>query len=300
MSAPARPSIILPFGAASFGIASFSIMDVVMKSLSINLGAYNACLWRSVASTVMMGLIFLAQRRRWPAWSTMKLHLLRGSCSAGMMFLFFWGLVYVPLAEAIALSFIAPLITLYLAAVLLKEQIGARAIAATVIGFVGVIVIVLGRIGGHHGPNSGLGVLAILASAVLYAFNLILQRQQAQVAAPIEVALFNAAIVTFIFASGAFWFAHLPPTPQLPGILGAAILASLSLLALSWAYARAEAKVLIPVEYTAFIWAAIFGYLAFNEAVTARTLVGAAFIIIGCIFAALQERHHEPSAELGL
>jgi S-adenosylmethionine uptake transporter len=290
----------LPFGAASFGIASFSIMDVVMKALSINLGAYNACLWRSVASTVMMGLIFLAQRRRWPAWSTMKLHLLRGSCSAGMMFLFFWGLVYVPLAEAIALSFIAPLITLYLAAVLLKEQIGARAIAATVIGFVGVIVIVLGRIGGHHGPNSGLGVLAILASAVLYAFNLILQRQQAQVAAPIEVALFNAAIVTFIFASGAFWLAHLPPTPQLPGILGAAILASLSLLALSWAYARAEAKVLIPVEYTAFIWAAIFGYLAFNEAVTARTLVGAAFIIVGCIFAALQERHHEPSAELGL
>lgn len=294
------PSIILPFGAASLGIASFSIMDVVMKSLSIHLGAYNACLWRSVASTVMMGLIFVVQRRRWPAWSTMKIHLLRGSCSAGMMFLFFWGLVYVPLAEAIALSFIAPLITLYLAAVLLKEQIGPRAIAATVIGFVGVIVIVLGRIGGHHGPNSGLGVLAILASAVLYAFNLILQRQQAQVAAPIEVALFNAAIVTIIFASGALWFAHLPPAPQLPSILGAAILASVSVLALSWAYARAEAKVLIPVEYTAFIWAAIFGYLAFKEAVTARTLIGAAFIIIGCIFAALQERHHEPSAELGL
>lgn len=300
MALHTRPSIILPFGSASFGIASFSIMDVIMKSLSINLGAYNACLWRSIASTAMMGFIFALQRRKLPVWSTMKLHLLRGTCSAGMMFLFFWGLVFVPLAEAIALSFIAPLITLYLAAVLLKEQIGARAIAATVIGFVGVIIIVLGRIGGHHGPNSGMGVLAILASAVLYAFNLILQRQQAQVAAPIEVALFNAAIVTIIFAGGALRFAHLPPVPQLPGIIGAALLASVSLLALSWAYARAEAKVLIPVEYTAFIWAAIFGYLYFNEAVTTRTLIGAVFIIIGCIFAALQERQHEPSAELGL
>ena len=89
-----------------------------------------------------------------------------------------------PLAEGIALSFIAPLITLYLAAVLLGETITRWAVISSLIGLAGVGIIMLGRLGGHHRPDAALGVIAILFSAVCYSYNLILQRQQAQVASP--------------------------------------------------------------------------------------------------------------------
>ena len=69
-------------------------------------------------------------------------------------------------------------------------------------------------------------------------------------------------------------------------LMGAAVLAIISLLLLSWAYARAEAQILIPVEYTAFVWAALFGWMFFAEPVTVWTVAGTALIITGSLVAA--------------
>jgi len=244
------------------------------------------------------------RRERLPSQAILKLHIIRGVITAVMLVLFFWGIARVPLAEGIALSFIAPLITLYLAAVLLKEHVHRRAIIATLISLAGVGVILLGRLNtAQHGPQSLAalwGVGAILVSAVLYAFNLILQRQTAQVASPIEIAFFNTLVVAIVLGLGAPHWAHVPPRHDWPALIMAALVASTSLLLLSWAYARAEAKILVAVEYTAFIWAALFGYLVFAEPVTVRTLCGAVLIIIGCVVATWQERAPLPSAELGL
>jgi S-adenosylmethionine uptake transporter len=78
----------------------------------------------------------------------------------------------------------------------------------------------------------------------------------------------------------------------LPGLLGAAVLGITSVLLLSWAYGRAEARILIPVEYTAFIWAAIFGWLVFAEEVTLATLIGTVLIVVGCLLATRQQSDH--------
>ena len=186
-----RASTSIPFAIATLGIATFSLMDVLMKDLSINLGAYNAMLWRLGAGFVIAGAIFLIRRSPWPARSTFRLHVLRGVLAAFMATAFFWGLARVPLAEAIALSFIAPLITLYLAAVILGEKIGRTAILASVLGLIGVGVILSGRVGGSYRPDVIQGIAAIFVSAMLYAYNLILQRQQAQIASPVEIAFFQ-------------------------------------------------------------------------------------------------------------
>ena len=61
-----------------------------------------------------------------------------------------------------------------------------------------------------------------------------------------------------------------------------------SMMMMSWAYARAETKILIPVEYTAFAWATLLGWLWFDERVTLATLVGTALIVLGCLRAARQ------------
>lgn len=130
---------------ASLGIACFSAMDALMKGLSIAMGAYNALLWRTAAGAVIGGWVFIWRRHRWPSPPVLRLHLLRGTLAAAMAILFFWGLARVPLAQGIALSFVAPLVALYLAALLLKERIEPAAIAASVLGLAGVLVILGGQ-----------------------------------------------------------------------------------------------------------------------------------------------------------
>lgn len=279
----------IPFTIAIFGIATFAGMDALMKGLAIELGAYNALLWRTSIALMIATVLFLWNRQRWPAGSILRLHVWRGAVTALTAFLFFWGLVYVPLAEAIGLSFIAPLIALYLAAVLLKEKIGDKAIVASVIALAGALVIVGGKFGGGYSDDIGKGIVAIFLSAILYAYNLILQRRQALIASPVEIAFFQNATVIALYLCFAPFLAVTPQIELLPGLAGAAALGIMSLLLLSWAYARAEAKILIPVEYTAFVWAALLGWLVFAEEVTTATLAGTALIVAGCLVAARQQ-----------
>jgi S-adenosylmethionine uptake transporter len=279
-------STAIAFAVASAGIAAFSMMDAVMKGLSLQIGAYNALLWRTLAGTILAGLVFFGRRTPWPKGETMRIHLIRGTLSAVMAILFFWGLARVPLAQGVALSFVAPLIALYLAAWLLKERIERTAILASLLGFAGVLVILAGQESADLGPEAFEGALAILLSASLYAYNIILMRRQALVARPVEIAFFMSAIMATCFLLAAPLLAIVPPLDLAPGLVGAAALAFVSLMLLSWAYARAEAQHLAPVEYTAFVWAALFGFLVFGEAVRPLTLLGAAMIVIACVIAA--------------
>jgi len=198
----------------------------------------------------------------------------------------------VPIAEGIALSFIAPLIALYLAAVLLGETIRRQAIAASLLGLAGVAVIGLqrvveGRMGtGRYDTEAAWGVGAVLVSAVLYAWNLVIQRQQALLAEPREVALFQSLGVAAILGLGAPWLAAWPPPAALATIAGGAVLGSTALMLLSWAYARAEAQALVAVEYTAFVWACLMGWWLFGEAVTGWTVAGVVLIVAACLIAA--------------
>jgi S-adenosylmethionine uptake transporter len=261
-------------------------MDAVMKSLTLAIGAYNAMLWRTLAGAVFGGAAFMGAGGRWPARAVMRIHLIRGVLSAVMAILFFWGLARVPLAHGVALAFVAPLIALYLAAIILKEQISRRTVFASLFGFAGVLVIFGAQAEAELGPEALQGSIAILCSAGFYAYNIILMRQQAQVAGPLEIAFFQSAIVSICFLFFAPFLAVLPPAEQLGSVFGAAALAFASLMLLSWAYARAEAQYLAPVEYTAFIWAVLLGAIVFAEPVRPLTIVGAAMIVAACLFAA--------------
>ncbi|WP_354292229.1 DMT family transporter [Sphingomonas sp. PvP055] len=267
------------------GIATYSAMDVLMKGLSITSGAYSAVLWRSFVGVMLLGTVFLLKRRRFPGRAALKLHALRGATGGISVLLFFWGLVRVPMAQGVALTFLAPLIALFFAAVLLGETIRRAAILGSVIASLGVLAIAAGEVQAHASTAHVLGSLAIFAASIFYAYSLILLRQQAQVADPLEVALFTSIVLTGLLLVGAWWFAAVPSVAQLPAIGGAAVLGSISAIALAWAYSHAEAQVLAPVEYTAFVWAGLFGWWVFDERVSLYTLAGAALIIAGCIFA---------------
>jgi S-adenosylmethionine uptake transporter len=283
----ARNHPILPFLAAAAGICTFSMMDATMKGASIAAGVYSALLLRCAFGTLLMLPVWLLSGARCPTFDVLRVHLLRSAVVAAMALLFFWGLVRLPIAEAIALSFIAPLIALYLAAVLLGEIIRTEAVVASLLGLSGVVIIVAARLSDDAlNEQSIWGIAAVLCSAVLYAWNLVLQRQQAQIAAPQEIALFQNLLVALILSLAAPWLLEWPGAAALRDIARAAALAGTSLLLLSWAYARAEAQALVPIEYTGFIWAALFGWLKFGEPVGLATLAGAVLIVIGSWIAA--------------
>ena len=189
MNPTTRPAVA--FAVAAAGIGFFSLMDAAMKDLAIALGAYNAVLWRNMLGSILMGALFVGTRQSWPQIHVLRLHAWRSAVVALMAISFFWSLTVLPMAEAVGLSFIAPVIALYLAAVLLNEKIGREAIIASMAGLAGVAVILFGRFSSEYSQQALLGVAAVLFSAVIYAYNLILARQQALLAGSIEIAFFQ-------------------------------------------------------------------------------------------------------------
>ncbi|MGX7894366.1 DMT family transporter [Tsuneonella sp. HG222] len=276
-----------PYLATLAAVGLLSLMDAVMKQAALMTGTYVTLVVRAGFALAMAGPIWLATRKTWPSRAALRLHLTRGTVVAGMSFTFFWALTVLPLAEAIALSFIAPLLALYLAALLLGEAIERTAIAASLMGLAGVAVIAWGRLGAPAaGGETAWGIAAVLASATLYAWNLVLQRQQAQVAGPAEVATFQTLVSGTIFVLAAPWFFVPPEEAAIPWIATAAAMSVGGAMALAWAYARAEAQKLVPLEYSGFLWAVLFGWLFFREEVTTPTLLGAVLIVIACWIAA--------------
>jgi len=280
-----RVSPTKAFAVASLAIAVYSAMDALVKGLSITSGAYAAVLWRSLAAVAMLAPIFLARRRPWPTAAALKLHAMRGLTGGASVLLFFWGLVRVPMAQGVALTFLAPLLALFLAAMTLGERVRRAAIGGSLVASLGVLVIAAGQIQAHASEQTVLGSVAIIAASVLYAGSLILLRRQAQAADPLEVALFTSIVLSGLLLLGWPWLGALPTAAQLPAVIAAAALGSVSAVALAWAYRHAEAQVLAPVEYTAFIWSALFGWLVFAERVSPYTIGGAALIIAGCLVA---------------
>ena len=291
---PDSPSPVIPFLIACAGIATYSAMDVLMKGLSIDIGAYNAVLWRTGAGTLLSGLLYFASRPKWPGRATLRIHAWRSLFVAGMALCFFWALARLPIAEAIALAFVAPLMALYMAAIFLGEKIGPRSIAASLLGLAGVIVIVAGKLGGDYSDEALWAVGAVFLSAIFYAYNLILARRQAKMAEPMEIAFFQNFFVAAILALGAPWFLDVPAAGQAPNIVGAALLATTSLLLLSWAYARAETQILATTEYTGFLWAMLFGWYFYGEPVTLPTFIGALLIVAACLIVARKAPHGDP------
>ncbi|MGB7408787.1 MAG: DMT family transporter, partial [Pontixanthobacter sp.] len=282
-----RRDTFLPIMAVLLAVGCLALMDAFMKGAALAAGAYSASVFRSAIGTAIIAPIWLGTGGRWPRRSVLKLHLLRGTISGFMGLSFFYAITKLPIAEAIAISFIAPLIALYLAALFLGETIRREAIVASILGLAGTFVIVGGRLGAEDYDADTLnGLLAIAFSAILYAANFIVIRKQALVSGPTEATTFHSGVACLVLLLFAPWFLRMPGTEAMEQIALAGGLTVLGSLVLTWAYARAEAQVLVPLEYSGFLWAALFGWLFYREPVTLPTIAGTVLIVIGCWIAA--------------
>lgn len=274
------------FAASLAAVGILSIMDAVMKALVIAIGIYAVSIWRSLVTLVVSSAIYLPGRQQWPTRKTLAIHIWRGVIVMVMALLFFWGIGRVPLAQAIALTFIAPLIALVLASVTLHEQIGSRSILASAVAFGGVLVIVLGQARAQLGAEVLLGSAAIVGSALCYAVNIVLMRRQAVAAKPLEISFFQSLTIFVLWLTAIPMFG-IPEWPEghWLWIVTAGLMSIAGGLLFAWAYARAQASYLAVTEYSAFLWASALGWIVFHETLSLYTLAGAALIIAGCLLA---------------
>jgi len=275
------------FAAALAAVGILSIMDAVMKGLVIAIGLVAVSVWRSLLNLAISAILYLPLRLKRPNRKTLLIHVSRGIVVMVMAALFFWGIGRVPLAQAIALTFIAPLIALVLAALFLGETIGRRSLAGSILAFAGVLVIVWGQARAETAPDVLLGSAAIIGSALCYAVNIVLMRRQALAAKPLEINFFQSVTVAILWLTAVLLLGPPQwPSGQWPWIVAASLMSTGGGLIFSWAYARAEAGYLAVTEYSGFLWAAALGWLIFREPVSLYTLAGAVMIVGGCLIAA--------------
>ncbi len=287
------------FFAALGAVAVLSIMDAVMKHLVLVIGILAVSVWRSAANLLISAMLYLPRRGEWPTRTTLRVHVARSVVVTVMAALFFWGIARVPLAQGIALTFIAPLIAMLLAALSLDEKIGSKSIVGSSGAFLGVIVIVVGQARANVASDVLLGTAAIIGSALCYAVNIVLMRHQALAAKPLEINFFQSATVMSLWLL-AILVVGAPTWPhsQWLWIVVASLMSTSGTLLFAWGYARGPASYLAVTEYSGFLWASLLGWLVFRERVSVYTLAGAVLIVGGCLIAARGKAPEPPEIEV--
>lgn len=268
-------------------MACFAILNAMSKTLSTSGYPVIEVIWaRYVFAFLFMLALFLPRSGR----KLFSIHRLDTQVVRGLLlffssFLFFHGVVYLPLATAASISLASPIIVTALSARLLKEPVGPRRWAAVVVGFIGALIVVRP---GHAGFDWH--VLLIVASTVCSSFYQLFSRRYGQSERP-DASATLATIVGTVAATPFVPFEWVTPTSTWHALLfvGMGIMAGTGHYFLTIAYSQAPAAVVTPFNYTQLIGSAILGYAVFHEMPDLWTWVGAAVIIASGLYIGYRE-----------
>ncbi len=271
-------------------IAAGATMDATIKYLALSSPVLLVALARyAFAAAISFGVWWHAGKP--PITPTMwRGHALRGLIIAFSAVTFFWSLTVLPLAEAVTISFIYPLIAPFVARAMIGERVRATAVGAAVIGFFGVIVAVSGEPPSDQNEQHTLGLIAVMISALTFSISMIMMRERARADGPIIVGFLASFIPGLIVAAPAIILSPPPHWGDWPVFVFLGCIAALFMYLISHAYARAEAQQLAPIHYTELLWASLYGFALFHETPRLQLFLGAALIIAACLYSAYQDR----------
>jgi len=257
-------------------------IDAIAKWLSSTISSGQVAWSRFFFQTLLMLPLFL--RTRGPILTpALPLHALRGALIALATLLFFSALKYLPLADAISIFFVEPLILTLLGALFLGESVGWRRLTAVAVGFAGSLVVI-------RPSFSALGLPALLplGTALSFAVYLILTRKLAQREYPERMqfyaGVFGGIVMSVALAAGEVaditvlsfvW----PDRWQWMLLAGLGVIATSGHLLVVHAFRRGPAGLLAPFQYVEIIGATILGLVFFGDFPDATTWVGVAIIV---------------------
>lgn len=276
------------------GMAILPGLDACAKWLGQTLPASQVSAGRFL---IQMGLLtpilyVMGRRLYWHLFSASELA--RGILLALATWLFFLALKSLPMAEAISIFFVEPMILTLLAAVMLGEKIRRRRITAIIIGFCGAIIVIQPSFDLFGWP-----ALLPLGTAFTFALYMIITRKVAQQKHPVEaqIAMSFYALLTITILSlfnqatgieATLW--RLPNQTEILVIILLGTIATAGHLMVVFALQRADAGMLAPFQYLEVVVASLLGFLIFGDVPKTSTIFGVAIIIGSGLYLIHRER----------
>ncbi|MGH6684568.1 MAG: DMT family transporter [Pseudolabrys sp.] len=220
----------------------------------------------------------------------------RATLSIGGMFTNFSSLARLPLADVTAISFASPLITVALAALVLKERVRIYRWSAVIVGFAGVIVMLIPQFDINHYVAAGAAAAAAVGSvlALLSAFfnsgTVIQTRRLTQSEATSSIVFYFSLGITLSGAVTLPFAWQTPSGSELAMLITIGIFGGIGHIFLTESYRHATASVIAPFDYTSMLWALLLGYWMFGELPSALVYVGGVIVTGAGLFVIWRER----------
>lgn len=282
---PTRAETIRAIGLMLIGFFCYGMSDMLAKVLTLYVNPLQVAWLRQLG--LLSGILVILAIRG-PVILRSKRPLLqfgRGLTVVAAAASFLSALSYLPLADATAVTFLAPFMVIVMAALLLGEKIGIRRWIAVAVGFAGTMIIIRPGMGTFH-PAFFLVLVSGAAFAVRQIISRLLAGADALVTTVAYTALTAAIILSlplpFIWKSPADLY-------QLAMMVGVAIVASCGELAIIRALDMGEAAVLSPLQYTLMVWSVLWGFIIFAQLPDMWTWIGTAIVVGSGIYSLYRE-----------
>lgn len=274
----------------------FTLMLVCVKALADRIPPGEIVFARSFFALVPILVVLVWQGQLAQALKTNRpwAHASRGAVGLMSMAFNFSALGFLPLPEAMAIGYAAPLLIVVLAALILKERVRRFRWTAVTVGFLGIVIILWPRFtllsGGVVQDVALLGAMLALSSAVCSAFAAIFIRSMTQTEST------GSIVIYFALSSSLLSLLSLPFGWIVPNAEEAVLLIAMGLLGgvgqilMTSAYKNADAGTIASFEYLSMLWGVSFGYLLFGEAPSSSVIVGGAIVVAAGIFIIFRER----------
>ncbi|MBI1206218.1 MAG: EamA family transporter [Azospirillum sp.] len=260
----------------------FSLMNGVIRHASTELHPFEVVFFRNLFSlAVMLPLVLSRASLTTSRW---RLYFTRALTGLAAMLTWFYSLSVMPMAEAMALYFTAPLFATMGAALVLGETVRARRWTAIAIGFAGVLIIV------RPGASTlSWGAVAVLASAVFTAISMLQIKALARTEGSLAMTAYMVIYLTPMSLPPALAVWTTPSWSMLGWLVVLGTVISFAHLAFSQAFHLADASAMIPFDYAKLPLTALVGWIFFGETVDRWTWLGAGVIAGSTLYIAHRE-----------
>ncbi len=266
------------------GSLAFALNDGVVKLLGAKFNVFQLAFVRYLIGLILLAPVFVGMGGSGLGTTKLGLHMARLviACTAQV------GVIYVVihlyLADATAIAFSRPIFTTVVAVFLLSELVSAKRWVATIIGFVGVLIMIRP---GHAGVDP-IALIAV-AAALSFAIANVLIRMLSRTEPPNRILFYYHIGGSVIFLGPAIWVWQTPLGMEwiMLGLIG--MLTTIGMIGFVRGFSVGEANAVGPIEYIRLIFAAAIGYSIFGEIPTLWTMTGAVIIVASALYIAREE-----------
>lgn len=262
----------------------YSLLHALIRGMSNELHPFELAFFRNLFGLLVVLPWFIRYGFAPLRTSRLGLHAVRAGLNVIAVLSYFYALSVVPLADATALSFTAPIFTTVLAIFFFREFVGVRRWIAILIGFTGAFVVLRPGI-----ESVTVGQLLVLTYALFFAFALIVTKILGQTESSVTIITYVSLLMVPISVIPAVLVWQTPSLVQIGVMLIMGILGTSAQLLMTQALKEGETHVVMPFDFTKMIWAVLLGLLVFQEIPGIFTWLGIGMIISSAFYIGYRE-----------